>query len=116
MTRAILAEARRSKYNNKPTEVDGITFSSKKEARRYGELKLLAKAGEIFDLQTQPRFPLDVNGQPVCAYVGDFAYRTAGNAALTVEDVKSPITRKNPVYRLKIKLLKAVRGIEVVEI
>jgi len=111
-----MAETRRSKYGNKPTEVDGVTFSSKKEARRYGELKLLHRAGEIFDLQVQPRFPLDVNGQPICAYVGDFAYRKAGQAALTVEDVKSPVTRKNPVYRLKIKLLKAVRGIEVVEV
>ena len=32
------------KYRNEPTSVDGIRFASKKEAWRYGELKLLEKA------------------------------------------------------------------------
>lgn len=34
-----------SKYKNKKTEVDGIMFDSLKEARRYGELKLLVRGG-----------------------------------------------------------------------
>ena len=43
----------RNKYGNKKTVVDGITFDSRKEAKRYQELKLLEKAGEIKDLRRQ---------------------------------------------------------------
>jgi dsDNA-binding SOS-regulon protein len=42
-----------NKYLNKKTEIDGITFASKKEAKRYSELKLLEKAKKIEDLQLQ---------------------------------------------------------------
>lgn len=45
------------KYSAKSMEVDGHKFPSKREARRYQELVLLAKAGEIDDLELQPRFP-----------------------------------------------------------
>jgi hypothetical protein len=102
------------KFKNIPTEVDGIAFASKKEARRYGELKLLERAGRIFDLKVHPSFPLDVNGHPVCRYVGDFAYTE--NGARVVEDVKSPITRKHPVYRIKAKLFAAIHGFPVREV
>ena len=34
------------KYGNKPTELDGIKFASKREARRYAELRLLEKAAD----------------------------------------------------------------------
>jgi hypothetical protein len=102
------------KFGNIPTDVDGYTFDSKKEARRYGELKLLARAGRIADLQIHPRFPLDVNGHPICRYEGDFAYTEDG--ARVVEDVKSAITRKHPVYRLKAKLFRALMGFEIREV
>jgi len=102
------------KYRNIPTEVDGHKFSSRKEARRFGELKLLERAGEISGLRLQPAFPLDVNGVPVCRYVGDFAYVREG--VEVVEDVKSPITRKNPTYRIKAKLFRALKGFSVTEV
>lgn len=105
----------RPKFGNRKTEVDGITFDSLKEARRYGELKLLERAGEISGLELQPKFPLTVNGQLVCTYRGDFSYRDkAGNRV--IEDVKSPATRAHPVYRIKAKLLRAVYGIDVTEV
>lgn len=103
------------KYRNVPTVVDGINFSSKAEARRYGELLLLQKAGEIAALELQPKFVLTVNGVKVCKYFGDFAY-VAVNGARVVEDVKSAATRTNPVYRLKKKLLKACEGIDIREV
>ena len=105
---------RQPKFRNIKTTVDGIDFASKAEARRYGELKLLHRAGQITDLQHQPRFPLKVNDQLVCTYVGDFAYKQEGIAV--VEDVKSPATRSHPVYRLKNKLLKALTGISIREV
>ena len=47
---------RRAKYGNTKVKVDGITFDSKAEARRYGELKLLERAGEITSMELQPTF------------------------------------------------------------
>jgi hypothetical protein len=104
-----------TKYGNRKTVVDGITFDSAKEARRYGELKLLERAGQIVDLRVQPEFELDVKGVRVCKYRADFAYREHGGSTV-VEDVKSPITAKNPTYRIKSKLLYAIYGIQVREV
>ena len=39
-----------SKYGNKKTEVDGITFDSKKEAHRYEVLRFYEENGLISDL------------------------------------------------------------------
>lgn len=105
-----------AKYRNVKTEVDGIKFDSKKEAARYSELKLLEKAGEISDLELQTRFPMEIGGVLVCTYVADFTYIKRGENDLTIEDVKSDITRKNRAYRIKVKLLNALTGYKPVEI
>ena len=47
-----------SKYNAKKVIVDGITFDSKKESKRYLELKQMQENGEIHDLQLQVPFEL----------------------------------------------------------
>lgn len=110
----------RPKYGNRKTVVDGITFASAKEAKRYGELKLLERAGEIADLKLQPRFPLVVNGATVCTYVGDFSYHDTFQGAVmaqqVVEDVKSEATRKIATYRLKAKLFAALHGFPIREV
>jgi hypothetical protein len=112
--------AKGSKYGNVKVTIDGVEFSSKKEAARFGALRLMERAGEIQQLELQPKFPLKVNGKLVCSYVGDFAYRwvtpLGEHDALVVEDVKSPITRKNRAYRIKVKLLAALTGIVVKEV
>jgi hypothetical protein len=111
----------RRRYGNEPTAVDGIPFASKAEARRYGELKLLQAAGEIRDLDVHPRFELvhgvvlDGRKKSALVYVADFAYRT-GDGVRVVEDVKSPATATNPVYRLKRHLMKALLYIDVQEV
>jgi hypothetical protein len=48
----------RTKYLNKKTVVDGITFDSKKEAQYYQRLKLMQMAGEIKRFELQPKFEL----------------------------------------------------------
>lgn len=103
-----------SKYRNVKTVLDGITFDSKKEAARYAHLKLLEKSGVISGLELQPRYPITIGSQKVCTYVADFRYRKDGETI--VEDVKSAHTAKQPVYRLKKKLMLAVHGIEVQEV
>jgi hypothetical protein len=105
-------KGRRSKYGAVRTTIDGITFASKAEARRYRELRLLEQAGEIVLLTVQPKFPLVVDGVKVCDYVADFRYSTP-NAEVVVEDVKGVRT---PVYRLKAKLMKALYGITIREV
>lgn len=101
-----------NKYNARKTEVDGITFDSKKEAKRYCELKLMEKAGIISELILQPRYNIEIDGQYICFYKADFSYNDE-NTNLVVEDVKG---MKTPVYNLKKKLVKACHNIDIVEI
>ena len=56
------------KYRNIKTEIDGIKFDSKKEAKRYSELKMLESTSAINQLELQPQFPLYVNGEKICKY------------------------------------------------
>lgn len=95
------------KYHNKRTTVDGITFDSKKEARRYAELKMLEKGGAISQLVLQPRFELQEsfkkNGKTYrkIEYIADFMYRDNEKNVTIVEDVKGI---KTDVYKIKQKL------------
>ena len=91
---------KKSKYNNIKTEVDGEVFDSAKEAKRYGELKLMEKAGEITGLCKQVSFKLST-----CKYVADFVYYEVKQKEWIVEDVKSDVTKKLPVFRLKKKAM-----------
>lgn len=108
-----MATAPRLKYRNIPTVVNGLKFSSRAEARRYGELRLLQHAGVIADLTVQPRFPIVIDGVKVCTYIADFSYRENGN--LKVEDVKSKPTRTQ-AYIIKVKLMKVILHIDVEEV
>lgn len=92
-----------SKYSAIRTEVDGITFASKREAARYQELKLLQRGGMISNLELQPVFPIIINGVRCGKYIADFAY--FDGAARITEDVKG---MKTPVYRLKKKIVEAL--------
>lgn len=99
-----------SKYHNRPTTVDNITFASKRESVRYQELKLLEAAGEIAKLELQPVFLLQQsfkhNGKTErkIEYVADFRYYEIATKSDVVEDVKSPAT-KTAAYQIKRKLL-----------
>lgn len=101
-----------SKYRNSHVVVDGTTFDSKAEARRYQELKLMQAAGEITDLEAHPCYPLIVNGVKVGSYEADFRYVTQGGETV-IEDVKGVRT---DTYRLKKRLVEALYGIKVVEV
>ena len=47
-----------TKYRNRPVVTSDGRFDSQRELRRWGELKLLQKAGRITGLQRQVRIPL----------------------------------------------------------
>lgn len=91
--------------------VNGILFASKREARRYQQLVMLERCGEIFALTRQTAWSLDVRGQHVCNYVDDFNYTDAAGQ-FVVEDVKGHLTAE---YRLKKKLMLACHGITLRE-
>lgn len=101
--RELVQKGKRHKYNAQRTEVDGIMFDSKAEALYYQELLLLKRAGEVIDIQLQPRFILQdsftKNGKkyPKVEYVADFLV-TYGDGRQEVIDVKG---FKTPVYKLK---------------
>src|SRR6185437_2870096 len=103
-----------SKYRAVPTVVDGIRFASKKEANRYQELKMLSRAGIIWDFVFRKnllRYRLVVNDVLISVYEADFRYNSPSGCV--VEDTKG---FKTPVYRLKKKLMKAIHGIEIQEV
>ena len=125
---------RSNKYGSRKVTVDGITFDSKKEAKRYSELRLLEKAGQITNLQRQFKFELiptqreestevykagPQKGLPKpgavietpCFYIADFTY-CDGNE-LIVEDTKGFKTKD---YIIKRKLMLHVHGIRIKEI
>ena len=126
--------AKTNKYNAKKVSVDGIEFDSKKEAKRYQELLLLQKAGEIYMLERQKTYELlpaqrepDTVGkrggvikgkllERAVEYVADFVY-TDKTGKTVVEDVKG--FREGGAYAvfvLKRKLMLYRYGIKIIEV
>ena len=91
--------------------MDGIVFASKKELKRYAELKLLQRAGEVQDLELQPEFRVSINDQHYCTYTADFAYTQKGERI--VEELKSTGTAKDAAYRLRKKAAELFYGIKI---
>src|SRR5687768_16168047 len=104
---------KKSKYGNNNKEVDGIRFDSEKEARRYGELKLLLKAGVIAFLKLQVPFELNEGGSHSLKYIADFTYTERDSGLQVVEDVKGMRSRE---YLKKRRLMLKVHGIKIKEV
>jgi hypothetical protein len=65
---------RRNKHGAVGVREDGIFFPSKGEHRRYQELKLMEKAGDIEEIVVHPRYPIVFKGWKICDVVLDFQY------------------------------------------
>lgn len=110
-----------SKYKAQPTTVDGIRFDSKKEARRYQELRLLQKAGEISNLELQPSFKLSCGDRPIkfdsgrqAVYKADFAYWDHKQEKRVIEDSKG---FRTPEYKLKRAIVHAMHpALKIIEV
>lgn len=118
-----------SKYHSKKITLNGITYDSKKEAKRHQELLLLERAGAIQSLQTQVKYVLipaqrepdtvgkrggTIKGKLIereCSYIADFVYIEDGQTV--VEDTKGYRTTD---YKIKRKLMLYVHGIRIREI
>ena len=119
-----------NKYGADKVVVDGIRFDSKREARRYQELFLLLKAGEISDLRMQVKYQLipaqrepDRIGpkggrkpgkviEKEVNYVADFVYKDKDGNEI-VEDTKGFRTKE---YIIKRKLALYLLGIRIREV
>jgi hypothetical protein len=104
------------KYNNVKVEIDGIKFDSKREAKRYSELRLLANGQEITNLQLQVPFELipaqkgGLRKELPMKYIADFVYYENGKRV--IEDTKGVKTKD---YVIKRKLMK-LNGNEITEV
>jgi hypothetical protein len=108
-----------SKFGNRRTVVDGITFDSAKEARRWQQLGLEERAGHIYDLKRQVPFSITAvaaatgERKAVAKYFADFTYmriQNDGDHVFVVEDTKGVQT---DVFKLKRKLVEHEHGIEI---
>lgn len=89
-------------------------FASRMEASRYAELALLQKHGFIRDLETQPEFPIEVNGVHIRNYRADFRY-TNNRGEQVIEDVK-PSRFRDEIYKLKRDLVQALYQVLITEV
>lgn len=96
------------KFRAIPTTIDGIKFASKKEAARYGVLKMLERGGHITNLRLQVPYELNEGGTFKYTYRADFVYEERGKTI--VEDVKGFITA---TFKKKMKLMKKIHGIDI---
>lgn len=95
--------------------VDGITFDSKGEMKRYLDLKLAVKAGLIRDLQLQFAFQVAIGGRHYCTYTADFSYIDVPTGRVIYEDVKSTGTAKDAAYKLRKKAAELYHGVKITE-
>jgi hypothetical protein len=105
-----LKPAKRNKYGAKAVTVDGIRFASKREAAFYGELKQREKAGEVYEVELQPRFSFVHNGVLIGTYKPDFMFWDAVAHRNRVIDVKGVETRE---FRTNLRLMRAFHKIQV---
>lgn len=130
----------RHKFNATRTVVEGVSFASKREAKRYGQLKALEKAGKIRDLELQPKFVFQSrqliatdlsmpehdtrsvlirsdrypNGR-VASYKADFRYIDVATGESIVEDAGSHATHKE-AQKLRVALVEYFYGVKVREV
>lgn len=90
--------------------VDGVKLDSKKEAKRYRELRMLERAGKISNLEVHPVFPVEIDGRPVkirsrgfpngrrVRYTADFRYYEPGRG-IVIEDTKGYDTDRARLMR-----------------
>ena len=123
-----------SKYHAKRVTIDGIKFDSATEGRYYQKYKQMEKDGEIKNLRLQVPYELvpavyeeveivrhlkrgdkitkkkKLTQRPI-TYIADFVFEQNGKTC--VVDVKG---KRLPVYLLKKKMMKALKGIDIIEV
>ena len=102
-----------SKFGAKKTMVDGITFDSKWESERYGQLKAMERGGIVTDLELQVKYDIVINDIKICKYIADFVYKEESSDGKIREIVEDAKGFETPEFKLKKKLMKAVHNIDI---
>jgi len=97
----------RHKYFAKPTNLDGIRFDSKKEARYYQQLKMRVKVGEVVFFLRQCPFHLAGGVKLVVDFIEFWA-----DGTVHFIDVKGHRTKQ---YISKKKMVEALYPVEIEE-
>ena len=104
---------RKNKYGAKKTTVDGITFDSKWEAQRWGELQAMERGGLVRDLERQIKYDIVVNDEKICRYIADFKYKIVDDDGAETEVVEDAKGFETAEFKIKKKLMKAVYQIDL---
>jgi predicted nucleic acid-binding Zn finger protein len=108
----------KSKWGNKKTIYAGQTFHSKKESEYARDLDILVSGKFITSYESQVPFNMVVNGVKICKYVLDFKI-VYPDGRIEYVDIK-PFDKKKQkfictdVFKLKMKLMKACHGIDII--
>lgn len=109
-----------TKYRAQSVMVDGERFASQGEYRRWCDLRLLERAGQIKSLERQVSFPLEIEGRPVlirssgfpngrkAKYTADFRYTE--NGVSVVEEYKGFDTAES---RFRRAVAEAIHGFTI---
>ena len=110
-----------NKYRAKRTRIGEQVFDSAKEANTYLLLEQSKKASlpeqRVTEIERSRKYLLIAaqGRERACSYIADFFIRFADGRE-EVWDTKSFITRKNPLYVVKRKLMLERHGISIVEV
>lgn len=108
-------EVMRNKYGNVKTIYNGRKFDSKKEANHAASLEILRNARDsrerVERIDYQVPFHLDMGAVHICNYIADFVVKYA-DGRKEVQDVKG---FRTDVYKIKKKLMFALKGINIIE-
>jgi hypothetical protein len=99
------------KFKNSPTEVDGVKFQSKKEARYYQQLCLARRSGDLLFFLRQVPFHLPGGVRYLVDFI-EFWKDGKGGIETRFVDVKG---MRTPIYILKKKQVEALYPIEILE-
>lgn len=109
-------EKKKNKFGAKKTEYKNRTYDSAAEAKRAYELDALTRTGEIISVEYQPVYDIVINGELVCKYKADFRIHYT-DGRVVVEDVKGyKGGSAYAIFRIKKKLVKAVHGVDIIEV
>lgn len=98
----------------KPTVVDGYRFDSTGEAKRYCDLRMLERGGEIRNLEVHPALHMTINGRKLGRgwLTLDFKYEREEEAGWwpVYEDFKAVDSRESKFRR---QVAEAIHGIKI---
>lgn len=106
---------KRNKFFANKAVYEGELFDSTAEIIVWKQCQFRLMTGAIRDLKRQVKIECRVYGEKVCDYVCDIVYFDVAQNKTVYVDVKSVITAKLPVYRLKKRLVKACHRIDIQE-